>query len=112
MKHFDADILSPDFVLLVLVGKAFQGVNGQAFGNELAALTAPAPFSALLIGEDVSAGGTKELGWVNVWIFHNASSLYHISSDTSDELFLAFLFTCAGRRWQRGQISHRGFGLQ
>ena len=56
MKHLGADILSPDFVLLVLVGNAFVRVNGEAFRNELAALAVPSFVSAFFFCKDSATG--------------------------------------------------------
>jgi len=82
MNHLTEDILSPYLVLLVLVGKAFPGLDGQALGDEFAAFAVPPLVRAFFLGEDCTAGRTEDLGRLNIWIVHNDFSFYHIFFDT------------------------------
>ena len=77
MEDVDEERSSPYLVLLMLVGKAFPGVDGKALGDKLAAPAVPPLVSAFFLGKNGTAGRTEELGgFVCIGVVH--ALFYHI----------------------------------
>ena len=64
-------LLSPDSILLVLVGEAFPGVDGEALWDEFAAPAVPAILCPLLLSKNSAAGRTEGLRCLDSVVVHN-----------------------------------------
>lgn len=71
VKRSGLDILSPDSVLLMLVGEAFPGPDGEALGDEFAAPAVPAILCPLLLGKNSAAGRAEDLVCLGILVVHN-----------------------------------------
>jgi len=63
--------LSPDSVLLMLVGEALPGPDGKTLGDEFAALAVPAILRPLLLSKNSAAGRTEGLRCLDSVVVHN-----------------------------------------